>query len=88
MLVLAGTGKKCTLSMRVPNPSPVLDKNRAPTGPEMLSSTWAGVWRRAPKAFPDSSSVLEKLQSAKFHAPKTEVEQLELFFFGGSKPGT
>ena len=33
-------------------------------GPEMLSSTGAGVWRRAPMAFPDSSSVLDKSQSA------------------------
>ena len=51
--------------MRVPNPSPVLDKNRAPMGPEILSSTRAGVWRKAPKGFPDSSSVLDKCQSAK-----------------------
>ena len=52
--------------MRVPNPSPVLDKNPAPIGPEILSSTGAGVWRKAPKAFPDSSSVLYKFQSATF----------------------
>ena len=53
------------LSMRVPNPSPVLDKNPAPMGPEILSSTGAGVWRKAPMAFPDSSSVPDKFQSAK-----------------------
>ena len=41
-----------------------LDKNRAPMGPEILSSTWAGVWRKAPKGFPDSSSALDRLQSA------------------------
>ena len=29
-------------------------KNRAPMGPEILSSTGAGVWRRASMAFPDS----------------------------------
>ena len=29
----------------------------------MSSSTGAGVWRKAPKAFPDSSSVLDKFQS-------------------------
>ena len=46
--------------------SPVLDKNPAPMGPEILSSTGAGVWRKAPKAFPDSSSVLDKFQSANF----------------------
>ena len=50
--------------MRVPNPSPVLDKNCAPMGPEILSSTGAAVWRKAPKAFPHSSSVLDKFQSA------------------------
>ena len=33
-------------------------KNRAPMGPEILSSAGAGVWRKAPMAFPDSSSVL------------------------------
>ena len=49
-----------TLSVRVPYPNPVLDKNRAPMGPEMLSNTWAGVWRKAPKAFPDSNSALDK----------------------------
>ena len=50
--------------MRLPDPSPVLDKDRAPMGPEILSSTGAGVWRKAPMAFPDSSSVLHKFQSA------------------------
>ena len=54
----------CALSVRFPDPSPVLDKNRAPKGPEILSSTGAGVWKKAPKAFPDSSSVLDKFQSA------------------------
>ena len=52
--------------MRLPDPSPVLDKNLAPMGPEILSSTGAGVWRKAPMAFPDPSSVLDKFQSAKF----------------------
>ena len=42
--------------MRLPDPSPVLDKNRAPMGPEILSSTGA-------VAIPDSSSVLDKFQS-------------------------
>ena len=50
--------------MRVPNCSPVLDKILALIGPEILSSTGAGVWRKAPVAFPDSSSVLDKFQSA------------------------
>ena len=43
---------------------PVLDKNRAPMGPGILSSTGAGVWRKAPMAFPDSSSVLDEFPSA------------------------
>ena len=37
--------------MRLPDSSPILDKNRAPMGPEILSSTGAGVWRKAPTAF-------------------------------------
>ena len=45
----AGAGRNCALSMGVPNPSPVLDKNCAPMGPEILSSTGAGVWSRASK---------------------------------------
>ena len=60
----AGTGTNCALPIRVPNSSPVPDKNRAPIGPEILSSTGAGVWVEAPKAFPDSSSVLDNFQSA------------------------
>ena len=51
-------GRNCALSMRFPDRTPVLDKNRAPIGPEILSSTGAGAWRRVPMAFPDSSSVL------------------------------
>ena len=51
--------------MRVPNPSPVLDQNCASMGPEIISSTGAGVWRKAPKAFPHSHSVLDKFPSAK-----------------------
>ena len=50
--------------MRLPDPSPVLDKNRAPMGPEIECSTGAGAWRKAPMAFPDSSSVLDIFQSA------------------------
>ena len=61
----------------MPNPSPVLDKNCAPMGTEFLSSTGARVWRKAPKAFPDSSSVLDKFQSANSFFTKKN----------GSKPG-
>ena len=62
----AGVGRSCVFSMRVVNCSPVLDKNIAPMSPEILFSTWAGVWRKAPGAFPDSNSVLDKYQSANF----------------------
>ena len=48
-----GIGRNCTLPMRVQHPSPVLDKNCAAMDPEILSSTRAGVWRKAPKAFPE-----------------------------------
>ena len=47
----AGAGENCVRPMRLPDPSPVLDKNCAHMGPEILSSTKAGVWRRAPMAF-------------------------------------
>ena len=50
--------------MRVPNSSPVMDNNRAPMGPEILSSTAAAVWGRTPLAFPGSNSALDKFQSA------------------------
>ena len=56
---------RIALSLRFSSPSPVLDENSALLGPKMLSSTGAGVWRKAPKAFPGSSSVLDKFQSAK-----------------------
>ena len=62
----AGVGGNCARCMRLADPSPVLDKNLGPMGPEILSSTGAGVWRKAPLAFPDSSSVLDKFQSAIF----------------------
>ena len=42
----AGAGGICDRPMRLPDPSPVLDKNRAPMGPEVLSSTGAGVWEK------------------------------------------
>ena len=53
----------CSL-YEVARSSPVLDKNCAPMGSEILSSTGAVVWKKAPMAFPDSSSVLDKFQSA------------------------
>ena len=62
----AGAGENCAHPTRLPDTSPVLDKNGAPMGPEILSSTGAGVWRKAPMAFPDSNSALDKFQSAMF----------------------
>ena len=47
----AGAGRSCALSMTVPNPSPVLDKNSAHLGLEISASTGAGVWRKAPGHF-------------------------------------
>ena len=64
-----GAGGHCAHPMRLPDPSPVLDKNRAPMGPEIISSSGAGVWRKAPMAFPDSSSALDKFQSARENKP-------------------
>ena len=46
----AGAGGNCARPMRLPDSSPVLDKNRAPMGPEILSSGGAGVWRKASMA--------------------------------------
>ena len=61
----AGAGGNCAARpMRLPDPSPVLDRNRAAMGPEILSSTGARVWRKAPMAFPCYSSVLDIFQSA------------------------
>ena len=65
----------------MPNPGLVVDKNRAPTGPEISSSTGAGVWRKAPKAFPDSSSVLDEFQSAKFVTWNSLWEHARLTIF-------
>ena len=45
ILSSAGTGKNCVLSMRFPDHSPVLDENHTRMGPEILSSTGAGVCR-------------------------------------------
>ena len=42
----AGAERNCALPMRLPHPSPILNKNRAPMGSESLSSTQAGVWRK------------------------------------------
>ena len=65
ILSSAGAGSCGALPMRLPNTSPVLEKNRAPIGPETLSSTGAGVWRKAPARFPDSNSTLDRCQFAK-----------------------
>ena len=60
-----GAGKNGALPSRVLNPSPALDKKLcAHRSPEFLSSTGAGVWGKAPKAFPDSSCVLDQFESA------------------------
>ena len=59
ILSSVGKGKSCGLSMKVPKtPSPILDNNRAPSGSRnFIQLLGAGVWWKASKAFPDSSSV-------------------------------
>ena len=54
------------LPIRIPNPSPTLDKNLAPMGPGILSSIGVGDWRKAPAACPDSNTTLDTFQSATF----------------------
>ena len=54
----AGIGKNCALPMRLPNPKSCTHGSRN------FISTGSGVWRKAPVAFPDPSSVLDKFQSA------------------------
>ena len=80
LLSNGGAGGNCARPMRLPDPSPVLDKNRAPMGPEISSSTGAGVWRKAPAAFPDSGSVLDKF-SLRF---KVQISSLR----SGALPGS
>ena len=60
-----GVGKSCVLLIRVPNPSPTLDKNLASMGPGILSSVGVGVSEKAPEAFPDSNTTLDTFQSAR-----------------------
>ena len=64
IFIWCGCWGSCPLPMRMPNPNPILNKNLAPMGPESLSSTSAGVWRKAPGALTDSSSALDTFQSA------------------------
>ena len=50
--------------MRVPNPSPTLNKMFASVGRGILSGIGVGVGRKAPEAFPDSYITLDTFQSA------------------------
>ena len=52
--------------MRLSNPSPVLDKNRVPMGPRKKKLPVLGLasGRRLLRPFPDSSSALDRFQSA------------------------
>ena len=58
-------GRVVDLPVRMPNPSPTLDKNLASMGPGILSSIGVGVWRKAREAFPDSNTTLDTFQPAK-----------------------
>ena len=51
LLSSAGTGKNGTLSMRVPNPSPALDKNHAPRDPEIYPVLGLGSGERLLRGF-------------------------------------
>ena len=66
--------------MRVANCSPALDTILVPMGPEILSNTGAGVWRKAPGALPDSNfSSLESLDP--FSPPSRHLpERSDLHF--------
>ena len=58
----ASAGSTCSLLIMVKNPRPVLDQNPAPIGPETLSRSGAGVWRKVP--VPRFRSVLDWFWSA------------------------
>ena len=66
-LYVGGGGHSRISDIRVPNPSPTLDKNLASMGPGILSSVGVGVWGKAPEAFPDSNTTLDTFESAKNH---------------------
>ena len=60
----AGTGKSCALSMRVPNPSPALDKHIVhPWVQKFYPVPGLGSGGRLLKRFPDSSSVVDKFRN-------------------------
>ena len=80
----AGAGRSCALSMRLANCSPVLDKYLARMGPDILSNTGAGVWRKAPGALPDSSSLPDKFQLP-FHSNAPSYLVPSRFFIPFSK---
>ena len=74
--------------MRVPNSSPILDKNLAPMGPGFVSNIGAGVRRKAPWVFLDSTSANWAKRSIAFwgviaflqHAPeKSSASKMEGF---------
>ena len=90
ILSSAGVTSSCVLPIRVPNPSPTLDKDLASIGPAILSSIGGGVWRKAPETSPDSNTTLDTFQSARIrtlmihkkqrkktqsHTPKTPPTQ-------------
>ena len=86
----AGTERTCTFPMRLPDPSPILDKNCVPMGPEFLSNTGGGLWRKVHTAFPDSNSVMDKIQSAINPISRNGLTRLLLYIggwceFGGAQ---
>ena len=74
----AGVEKSCVLPIRLPNPSPTLDKNLASIGPGILSCIGAGVWRKAPEAFADSNTTLDTFQSGNRRIFKSVCNQFAM----------
>ena len=85
--VLGRIALSLSLTLRFPDPSQVVDKNLATMGPEILFSTGVGACRKAPKpkAFPDSSSALDKFQSAMKIDAASSLTQLRILI---TKSGT
>ena len=51
---------------------PNTGQNLASMGPGILSSSGVGVWRKAPEAYPDSNTTLDKFQSSRI-GPSQEL---------------
>ena len=70
----AGAGGNCARPMRLPDPSPVLDKNRAPMGPEIWSSTGLlfGI-SEGPLVYPYPQNRENSDHGLSFPSPETQI---------------